>query len=502
MATHTGITYNLEIDYMNKHLTYLLALPFLLTIACNSKVVPSETKNELPPIFPDYAGVSIPQSIAPLNFKATSDYTAIDAVIESSKTAPIHVQDSKTVRIPQTEWVKMLSDNKDDSLKVTVCLQIADRWVQYKPFYWHVKSAPIDYGLVYRLIVPGYEIWSKMGIYQRDLSTYEQTTLVENTLLTSGCVNCHSFKQTNSKEMNLHLRGPQGGTLLMSKHGTDLLETKTDSTIGNCVYPYWHPSGNYVAYSVNKTQQAFHEKGLKRVEVVDLESDVTVYNIRTNTLTSCKQLKSKDYFETFPAFSPDGRKLYFCTAAVKQLPNEYNQIRYNLCSIDFDEATGTFGTQVDTLVNAAAMGKSVSFPRPSYDGKYVMFTLSDYGNFSIWHKEADLWLLNLQTGEKRRLDEVNSDNVESYHSWSSNSRWFVFSSRRIDGLYTRPFIAYMDENGKATKPFLLPQDDPDMYDALLYSFNIPEFVNGKVEIDVPKLEKMIAAPRKKVVYGN
>lgn len=80
------------------------------------------------------------------------------------------------------------------------------------------------------------------------------------------------------------------------------------------------------------------------------------------------------------------------------------------------------------------MGKSVSFSRPSYDGKYLMFTMSDYGNFSIWHKEADLWLVDLNTGISRSLTEVNSNDVESYHNWSSNSRWFVFSSRRIDGL--------------------------------------------------------------------
>jgi Tol biopolymer transport system component len=69
-------------------------------------------------------------------------------------------------------------------------------------------------------------------------------------------------------------------------------------------------------------------------------------------------------------------------------------------------------------------------------------------------------LVDLNTGISRSLTEVNSNDVESYHNWSSNSRWFVFSSRRIDGLYTRPFIANIDANGKIGKPFLLPQKDP------------------------------------------
>ena len=112
----------------------------------------------------------------------------------------------------------------------------------------------------------------------------------------------------------------------------------------------------------------------------------------------------------------------------------------------------SFGSKVDTLYNAQIHQKSVSFPRVSPDGKNLVFTLHNWGNFSIWHKEADLWKVNLQTEEVVPLAEVNSDDVESYHSWSSNSRWLIFSSRRTNGLYTRPFIAYVDEKGETCKP--------------------------------------------------
>lgn len=171
----------------------------------------------------------------------------------------------------------------------------------------------------------------------------------------------------------------------------------------------------------------------ERVEVLDLESDVLVYHPETHELLLSPLLQKKEVFETFPVFSPDGRKLYFCAAEAKPIPAEYKEIRYSLCSIDFNPEDGTFGEKIDTLVNAAAMKKSISFPRPSYDGEYIMFTLSDYGNFSIWHKEADLWLLDLQDGGMRPIKEVNSDDTESFHNWSSNSRWFVFSSRREMG---------------------------------------------------------------------
>ena len=202
-------------------------------------------------------------------------------------------------------------------------------------------------------------------------------------------------------------------------------------------------------------------------------------------------------FETFPVFSPDGHKLYFCSAEAKPIPEKYNEIRYNLCCIDFNPENGMFGERVDTLINANVMKKSISFPRPSYDGRYIMFTLSDYGNFSIWHKEADLWLLDLQDGTIRPVDEVNSKDTESFHNWSGNSRWFVFSSRRGDGLYTRLYIAGMDETGRVTKPFLLPQENPwKYYDRCIYSYNVPEFASVPVKLERRKLERSIVSGKR------
>ncbi|MDR2810147.1 MAG: hypothetical protein LBB84_06275, partial [Tannerellaceae bacterium] len=430
-----------------------------------------------------------PATIAPLNFKVEDAYTQIDAVIEGTHSGRLHIRHSKAIYIPERKWKQLLADNAGADLNVTVSVRQNRRWIQYSPFAIHVSLYPIDYGLVYRLIAPGYEVYGKMGIYQRNLSDFTQTALMENTLMPGNCMNCHSFCAGNPEQMNFHIRGTYGATVLTHSGRPELYSTKTGQTIANCVYPYWHPSGRYIAYSTNETRQVFHEHKDKRVEVVDARSDVVVYHTETNELLSCPLLSSENAFETFPAFSPDGRTLYFCSALARPIPGEYNQVRYNLCSIAFHPESGTFGQQVDTLVYADCLNKSVSFPRPSYDGKYLMYTLSDYGNFSIWHKEANLWLMDLTTNQTRELNEVNSNDTESYHSWSTNSRWFVFGSRRIDGLYTRPYIASIDEAGHVSKPFLLPQKNPDDYESSLYSFNIPEFVKGQVRLNAREVEK-------------
>jgi hypothetical protein len=78
--------------------------------------------------------------------------------------------------------------------------------------------------------------------------------------------------------------------------------------------------------------------------------------------------------------------------------------------------------------------------------------------------------------------EINSTQTDSYHCFSSAGHWFVFSSKRIDGLFTRPYFSYLDDNGNASKPFVLPQENPDFYSFFPKNYNIPELITGEVTV--------------------
>lgn len=468
-----------------KYIAFILYV--VLIISCTS--VPENTKkvNSLPKIYPDYSGVTIPVDIAPLNFNyADGNIECMDVVVKGSKSGEIH-SNGDFAKFDIDDWHKLTEDNKGGKLTFTVCVEKNGKWFQYKDFTMAVSPYALDeYGLTYRKIAPGYEVYSKMGIYQRNLSNYDESSVLENTAVPGACLNCHTSNRTNPKEFTFHVRGANGATLVQVDGKRTWLNTKIDTLrgLGACVYPYWHPSGKYCAYSTNKTHQAFHSIKNERIEVFDQSSDLMVYKVATNEVLISPLLTTKDHFETYPAFSPDGRTLYFCSSQAQSIPDAYKKIKYNLCKIAFDPDKGTFGNRVDTIVNAAAMGKSIAFPRPSYDGKYIMFTMSDYGCFPIWHREADLWMLNLKTGKIGPISEVNSNNTESFHNWNLNSHWFVFSSRRGDGLYTRLYLASIDDKGNVSKPFLLPQENPwEYYDESVYSYNIPDFTKTPVDFD-------------------
>lgn len=465
------------------HACFLLLLAAWGMASCSGLPPAGRTLERKPPVFPDYTDVTIPYNIAPLHFKLADscDYEQAYATFEAEgkQTVKVKAQNGQFA-VSRTAWKKLMDGAAGQTLRVTVTVRTNGEWVAYAPFHWPVAQEPADPYIVYRLIEPGYEVWNEMGIYQRHLENFRESAIVTNRQTQFNCMNCHSFCMQHPEKMLFHMREGFPCTVLIDGDRMEKLNTKTDQTLSALVYPSWHPSGRYVAFSVNNTKQTFHTTSRNRIEVFDLASDVVVYDVEKHEIITVPELSSPEAFETFPAFSPDGRTLFFCSSDTFGMPEEYASVKYSLCSIPFDPERRGFGTQVDTLFHAGRHQKSVSFPRVSPDGKFLMFTLAGYGTFSIWHRDADLYLLNLSDGSVNPLDALNSDEVESYHSWSSNSRWVVFSSRRMDGLYTRPYLAHINADGVASKPFLLPQKDVDFYRYFMKSCNIPEFVTGKV----------------------
>lgn len=472
---------------------FLLSLYTILWVACTHSVTEPQSAtplNRLPDIFPDYVDVTIPPQIAPLRFMLRhAPEEAIVCISHEKEKMVCQASGKEGFLMDEKQWNHLVQSTIGKALEIKVYEQKEGVWQVYDSFHWYVSGDSIDPYLVYRLIEPGYELWNQMGIYQRRLTDFKESPIITNDLTGHNCMNCHSFPNQNPQQMTLHMRGPRGGTYLFQSGQITKLSGKINEQIPSLVYPSWHPSGDFVAFSTNQTRQAFHMNDRNRIEVFDYTSDLLVYDVQRNEVITTPQLFSNQAFETFPHFSPDGKTLYFCTAEAQKMPEDFQKVRYNLCSISFNPETRTFGNQVDTLFNGKQVAKSVSFPRVSPDGKFLVFTLSGYGNFSIWHKEADLFLANLQDGTIIPLEAANSNDVESYHSWSSNSRWLVFSSRRVDGLYTHPHLIHIDAEGKAGKPFILPQPNASYYTSFMKSFNIPEFVKGPVEYPIHDIAK-------------
>lgn len=472
----------------------IIAWLFSLLTACSNSPDHPQMAGQLPAIYPDYVGVTVPAGIAPLNFNmADARFDRMDVTVRGSRGGELHVN-GQWADFDIEEWHQLTRQNVGRQLSVTVCARAGGEWTQYLDFTINVSQYALDdYGLTYRRIPPGYEVGGNIGIYQRDIHTFDESPLVTETALPGRCFNCHTPNRTDPRWLTMQIRGEGGGTMVQVDGRQTWLNTKTDSTKAAGSYAYWHPSGNYCAYAVNTVHQSFFTGAKSNLEVYHRFSDIVVLDVRSNELILSPLLQTDD-LEIFPAFSSDGKTLYYSSSKPCDVPAEYEKVKCSLVALPFNAATGSFGTEADTLLNGQRDNRSYTIVRPSFDGRWLMYCVSSRSNFPVAQRDADLWLMNLETRETRNLKEVNSDQTESYHNWASGSHWFVFSSKREDGAYTKLYLACVDDAGHVSKPFLLPQRNPRRYYAGLFdAYNVPDFTKSKVSVDIREMQQQVTS---------
>lgn len=497
--------------YIYSYAMLLVATLLMLASCANHPDVPSSSRDakSLPAIYPDYCDVTVPCNIAPLNFMLpTGLYEECVARIATPDGKQQTYGDGVKVQIPEDEWHDILNASKGKSIKVEVWGKKKDEWLSFNPFEIHVANEPIDEYLSYRLIEPSYVAWHFMEIAQRNLTTFEETQIFNNEITSKRekgqCINCHSYQNYKTDNMLFHVRLSNGGTVIVNDGKVSKVDLKRDYTISSGVYPSWHPTAKLIAFSTNQTRQAFHTENPNKIEVYDLASDMILYDIEKDSVSIVSN--DPDLLEVYPTWSPDGKYLYYCKSVPlpeemkdKDIRTTYPKIQYNLYRRSFDLATHGFGEE-ELVYDAASSDKSVTLPRISPDGRYLLFALGQYGCFHSRHRDADIVCLPMNqysgtalTGEAATavdLKRVNSkDYSDSYPSWSSNGHWIMIASRRDDDNYSRVYFAYFN-NGRVGKAFLMPQEDPEYNTFLLKSYNRPEFMVEPVKISVDEFSKV------------
>jgi hypothetical protein len=458
----------------------------------------------LPHIRPDYSETVIPPNMAPLNFVVEEAGVEYRVRIHGDKGEEIVVAaGGPSVDIPLRPWRQLLNQNRGGGIVFDVYVKDADgRWSRFGSVKNTVAEEDIDSHVVYRLIGPLCNLYRDMGLYQRNLETFDESPVVTNDSF-GGCMNCHSFANNRADLFALQVRPTKsrknirGGLFLVRGAQAVELQIESRAAPGRPSYIAWHPSGSLIAFSMTKTKQVFHGAGAELREGYDTESHLAILNVETGVVTSSPGIADPTMQEAAPCWSADGRTLYFCSAKTlwgkESLPriSDLKSAMYDLKRVNFDVEKNRLGP-VETLLTAAETGMSINQPRTSPDGRHLVFCMTASGNFPPYQANSDLYLLDLRSGKHRRL-ECNSESSEAWHCWSSNSRWIVFSSRRDNPLLTRLYFSYIDSQGKASKPFVLPQRDPRAYDSYLKMYNLPELISGPITIPQRELLRAIHA---------
>jgi hypothetical protein len=473
----------------------LLAAAFCLALAgCGGKDCSTVTDGSAGPlvIYPDYKDVTIPANIAPLNFRYAM------AGVSKARTTFTVEDKSLTIKGQEVEWnLRKWKSFLKDAAGTTISVEaealvggntVKDAWSIY------VSEDAIDGYLTYRLIEPSYQMYEEVSIVERCIEDFGETVICDYRHTDNACMNCHIHGQQRGDYSLYYIRGPRGGAILNRDGELRKLTLRAGGMVSPTVYGELHPSGRFGVFSTNIIIPAFHAMPGERMEVYDTASDLAVADFDNNEMITLPHVARADRFETFPCFSADGGSVYYCVADTLPVPQRIKDIRYSLVRASFDTGNGHIGEQVDTLWSGPAHGASACHPKASPDGRWLMFTVADYGTFPLFHTECTLWLANLQTGDIRPLDGIKGDKSDSYHSWSSDGRWFLFASKRGDGQYGKPYFCHLDDNGLTTKPFVLPQKSSRFYGYNLKSFNVPDLGKASTGLTVHDARRMFKAP--------
>ena len=464
---------------MKRTLAYITLVLLLAACGGRQNCTPSSSAA---PMMPDYTDITLPCNIAPLNFEVEGA-DALRLEIVGGQSYRFRSRGPQ-LRFPMKAWKAMLQAETGGTLRLTLDARYGKQWTRFAPFQWTVSPDSLDRYLSYRLIEPAYEVWNVLSIEERDVESFKTRLLADNTITESTCINCHTANRGDGPQVSfMHVRGKKGGTLYQKDGQIRKLNTATDSTAGAAVYGEISADGRYGIFTTADIRPILHSGRFDKLEVFDASSDLILLDFEKGTVTDSPLVKGADFQETFPCWSADGKTIYFCRAASLPQPAGTFDMHYDLYAIGFDPRTGRLGDTLTKVVDAAAAGKSVSFPKCAPDGRHILLSVSDFGTFPIWHHETDLWLYDLQTGAIDTLPGVNGRYADSYHCWSSSGRWICWASKRDDRLYGRPYFAHISPEGEVSKPFVLPQKNPRTYLTTLKSYNIPELYRTEESYD-------------------
>ena len=459
-----------------------------------------------PRIDPDYTSLVIPPNIAPLNFRILEDGQDFVVAVSSDggQRLEIHCRDGRC-RLPGKAWRQLLEDNRGGSLYFDVFALSPDgTWFEFGRIVNRIAKEPIDPYIVYRRLVPN-KSWSDIrGIYQRDLESFRESALITTRDGTIKCFNCHTFHQNDPNRFLLHVRGEHEGMVLAENGEIRKINTKQGPMFRPLAYSAWHPNGRHIAATCNRF--IGHTPANARTyyfEAIDKRGDLLVYDVETNRISTSEAVFGHETIETHPCWSADGKFIYYCSAKDLPIvkPEDWDRNDSDLMRVAYDVASDTWGTP-EVVKAYSELGVSCSFPRPSPCGKYVLHILADKTTYPIHQESSDLYLLDLETKEYRKLDAACSARAESYPRWSSNGRWFTFLSSRVDGLSALPYLAFFDDKGNAGKALVVPQENPDYYDTFIDTYNTLEPVKSRVNVSAFKLAQGIQQKAKDAEFPD
>ena len=398
-----------------------------------------------------------------------------------------HVARGRRWRVPRGVWRAICRDAVAHDARIQVAgvrRHGQQSSVQAsKPVSFRVSADHADDYLVYRLVAPALHADSTPSTFVRHIGSSKATLLLSSR--GAYCFGCHVFSSSAGDRGLLSIQSrylPRSQEVCMGLYRIEQRrgqKVELPLAIRMTTFAAWSPDGARLALAADQHAGP----ALLLEEAGQCTPGIGVFDVRSTALYVLPGTECSGRAVAYPCWSPNGRSIAFCSAPLSRQPGP---LKLDLQIVPFNRGRG--GEPRD-VPGASANGMSNYLPRFSPDGKWLSFCQSDSGAFIT--SSSDIYLMTSGPQEPPRRLECNAPYAgDSWHSWSSNSRWLAFASKRDDGIHARIYLTHIDTNGRSSPAVRLPIGRPP-----LLSFNLPEFVRNRPRIGERDLFDVVRVER-------
>ncbi len=391
------------------------------------------------------------------------------------------VSKEKRWRFPASLWDQL----RQETVTEDACLQIkgirldeeGERVGEIQAsevVHFRIAQEPADNYIVYRVVAPPFSSKKTPDIMMRDIRSDQEVCLLS--ARRQYCINCHTFsnKQGNQGKLGLQVRNlsaatstgakPKDLNMYIAVYDMDQrtgFKAQLPFVVQMSTFMAWSPDGSKLAFSANQKLATLSPVTFETQHAGTVTSDIAIYDIPKNETYLLPEASDPNWLENYPNWSPDGSTFVFARAPTGLHPA---MVRYDLLAIQAGK------DKAELIPGASNNSRSNYFPRFSPNGRWLSFCQCDGGD--LIRSSSDIYLMDGDLrGSPRRLAFNVENAADSWHSWSANSRWLVFVSKREDGTFAGLYLSRIDDEGHASPAIPLPVEKEP-----LASFNIPEFI--------------------------